>query len=361
MAQLTKTPRIYVDWNSYYNAMGIYTSSARDKCNADNQGSYNGMGMLNPTNQRYVVPYDVNCSIRYNSESWLLHPENANWMGILGHNLGTTGNSFNLSLGVDTVNDPSSLYYPTCNVVDDIVNSPFTNNLPHNKIIPEKDGFSIAQIDGFNSDHDFNQSQVKKIHLQWKDIASEQFNTSQLKFGAWCVGNYYDFPHSADVSVKMEYIYDGVQNVNTKGGSTLSNATYLKPADWGDGGAWQLGTDDSGNPIDNLRMGRRSWSVNFSYLSEDHIMPKVAATTNTESTFADDQNPNENTLLDGTDFISSVWNRTLGHHLPFIFQADNTNNSPDQFCLARFQQDSLVVNQTAPNLYSISLKIVETF
>ena len=359
MAQRTKIPRIYVDWNTYYNALGVYTATAIYRADTDEKGSYFSMGMLNPSNQRYISPQDIavghNCSIRYNSDKWILNPEQVNWGGVLGHNLKTVDSSYFFSLGVDR--GATELHYPYFNVINDIVNSNLQTEVVSK---PQFDGFSLVELNGTNADYTIDPSKIKKNHLAFTGIASTSVG-KEFKFGSWCIGNYYDLPHSADVSVKMEYSYDGVKNVTTRGGATLSNATYIKPADWGNYGAWQLGSDADGNPVDNLRMGRRSWSVNFTYLTEDDIMAKVAATSNASSSFEDSQNPNENTLLDGTDFISQVWNRTLGHHLPFIFQADNTNNNPDQFCIARFDQNSLVVNQTAPNLYSISLKIVESY
>ena len=65
-------------------------------------------------------------------------------------------------------------------------------------------------------------------------------------------------------------------------------------------------------------------------------------------------------VLNGSDFFSAVWNKTMGAgNLPFIFQPDKNNANPDQFAICRFDMNSLQVNQTAPNLYSISLKIKE--
>jgi hypothetical protein len=64
-------------------------------------------------------------------------------------------------------------------------------------------------------------------------------------------------------------------------------------------------------------------------------------------------------VLNGEDFFSSVWNKTMGGHLPFIFQQDKNNSNPDQFAICRFDMDSLQVKQVAYNTYTISLKIRE--
>ena len=158
-------------------------------------------------------------------------------------------------------------------------------------------------------------------------------------------------------SLKLSFEYDGVKTVQTKGGATLSNASYIKPADWGNGGCWQLGSDEDGNPVDNLRSGRRVWDLSFSYISDSHLMPMVAANSNIGA------DTNDTTLLDGSDFFSMVWNRTYGGHLPFIFQADGSNSdpAPDQFSICRFDMNSLQYDQVANNVYNVKLKIREVW
>ena len=66
-------------------------------------------------------------------------------------------------------------------------------------------------------------------------------------------------------------------------------------------------------------------------------------------------------LLDGDNFFSQVWHKTLGGTLPFIFQPDNTNNNPDQFAICKFKDNSLKATQSAFNVYDISLKIEEVW
>ena len=166
-------------------------------------------------------------------------------------------------------------------------------------------------------------------------------------------------PHSPDLSLKLSYEYDGIKTTQTKGGATLSNATYTKPADWGKYGAWQIG--DNPNP----RSGRRVWDLSFSYLSDSDLMPRVAGGTN----YASDQYTTDDyyqhlTTLKGSDFFSQVWNRTLGGHLPFIFQPNggtNGNNNPDQFAICRFDMNTLTYDQVANNVYNVKLKIREVW
>jgi len=66
-------------------------------------------------------------------------------------------------------------------------------------------------------------------------------------------------------------------------------------------------------------------------------------------------------LLTDDNFFSQVWHKTLGGTLPFIFQPDSSNNNPDQFCIAKFKDNSLKATQSAFNVYDISLSIEEVW
>lgn len=226
-----------------------------------------------------------------------------------------------------------------------------------NGLDPEYEGFSIASFNG--------------------DSVIALGTYTQYKIGSIVIGNYYDMPHSPDLNLKLTYEYDGVKTIQTKGGATLSNASYTKPADWGSAGAWQLGTNTS-----NLRSGRRVWDLSFSYLSDTDVFPVNASqslaaftgdgyhtdTDNPTSGFVDINTGSVNggtagefnsNILDSTDFFSQVWNRTMGGHLPFIFQPDGSNNNPDQFAICRFDMKSLTYDQVANNVYNVKLKIRE--
>ena len=156
---------------------------------------------------------------------------------------------------------------------------------------------------------------------------------------------------------------DGVKTIQTKGGATLSNASYTKPADWGDRGAWQLSNHPTDWELDNLRgynyrNGRRVWSLSWSFLSDSDVFPENAG--NTISQWSDEDSFDTN-ILDGTDFFSSVWSKTLGNALPFIFQPDSNNNNSDQFAICKFVNDTLQYKQVANNVYNVKLKIEEVW
>lgn len=351
------TPRFYVDIFQWLNSQGMLTLTS-SQWETDNLPSLIG---INPTEQIELIPSSGNTDIGWNDtivysigqdNLWKeIMPNDKNFFMVLGHNLQSAGASV---YAQEAGGNDSSL------ATTGLVN--FLYNGSDSTI--ENDGFSIGIG---NNAHDVD---VHKIHFRLDSLASTPSSsanyTTNPKIGSLLYGNYYDMPNSPDLSLKLSFEYDGVKTIQTRGGATLSNATYTKPADWGDGGAWQLGSDVDGNPVDNLRSGRRVWDLSFSYISDSDLMPKVAATTNlgsgdNEYIDPDTNTAYENSLLQGTDFFSQVWNRTLGGHLPFIFQANSSNNSPDQFSICRFDMNSLQYDQIAFNTYNVKLKIREVW
>ena len=96
---------------------------------------------------------------------------------------------------------------------------------------PEHNGWSLItfKLDGHNT----------------MGFTSEHYASS---IGALVIGEYYEMPHSPDLNLSLSYEYDGYKETTTKGGHTLTNSMYRRPAIWGDRGAWELWT---GTPEDN--------------------------------------------------------------------------------------------------------------
>ena len=211
------------------------------------------------------------------------------------------------------------------------------------------------------------------------------FSSTDIDCGAISFGDYYDMPHSPDLSLKLSLEYDGVKTIQTRGGATLSNATYTKPADWGDNGCWQLVSSDGSDNYDfskNYRSGRRVWDLSFSYIDSRNIMPSNATTNNLYSashyssdalindfgytsddvqTSATNNGAFRENILTSDDFFSQVWNKTIGGHLPFLFQSNGNLNLADQFAICRFDMNTLQYDQIAFNTYNVKLKIREVW
>ena len=163
--------------------------------------------------------------------------------------------------------------------------------------------------------------------------------------------------------------YDGVKTTRTKGGATLSNAQFTRGGTfWANGYAWELSgaDDDISNAIEmadrnrQKTLGRRIWSMNFSYLTPANLMPEFESLDYYATEYDDNWNKN---IHQSDSFFARVLNRVQGSHLPFIFQPNDTDNNtnPDQWAIVRFDQKDFTITQAAPDLYSLSMKLTESW
>ena len=365
--QTPGTPRFYIctlQWLKAQGLLSIANTSFEDVALQEN------LIGINPTDVKKLIfnpdaqnIYGANDVVRYNTTFPLgnIMSNDNNFAMALGHNFGSAESSFWVAEGTGDYSQG-----PITPLVN-IEGSADTSTIDY-------DGFSI--VTGNNAAN--MAENVIQFRFDYQGDVNV-YNDLSLKIGSLLYGNYYDMPHSPNLNVKLSYEMDGVKTIQSKGGASLSNATHFGPPDWGDAGAWQLGG------LSNLRTGRRVIDLSFSFISETDIFPvnasgSHAAYTNDGYYTDDDTNPTTgfndiattseeggtageftSNILTGQDFFSQVWNRTMGGHLPMIVQMSNTNNNPDQFMLARFDQSSLEITQTAPLLYSISLKIRESW
>jgi len=339
------TPRFYVDTISWLSSLGVDM-----KPEGVNVG-------INPTNLGHGSTDTGGSICRYGNNNINISSNvEFNFIAVLGHNHSGIELTPHFHSEIDGVDDGNKY----CSIID-IVNSGATGGAT---ITPQYDGFSIAEI---TTDHHYQVADITSVYLYQANLDPTPYHT-----GAFLWGKYYDMPHSPDLNLKLSYEYDGVKTIQTKNGSTLSNAMYTKPADWGDAGAWQI----KGNP--SYRTGRRTWNLSFSYLADTDVFPVNANqshvanstdgyhfyTSNPTTGFSDiaaDEVSFSSNILDGQDFFSQVWNKTLGNALPFIFQPDNTNNSPDQFAICKFDMKSLKITQSMHRKYNVRLKIEEVW
>ena len=215
------------------------------------------------------------------------------------------------------------------------------------------DGFSIYLADYTNQSAQSN----PRIRCDYYGSGTP-YNGSRVEAGSIILGSYYDMPHSPDLNLTMTREYGGIKTIETKGGASLSNAFYTKPAMWGEGGAWEL---YSGTPNHALaRSGRRVWDLSFSYLQNSDIFPAYSSLQR-YGTYEDWDDVTEDTLLVSDNFFSQVIHKTNGGQLPFIFQPDSSNNNPDQFAICKFDQKSFQFKQVANGIYNVKLKIREVW
>ena len=315
------TPRFYinvVEWLKVNNAITLSGSGDWD------ESIWNTLPVIPSYYDSNILDNATDLSFSSN----ILTPYS--FLAILGHNLRAYNPDYSMYIQSEGLNVETK----------DVINS-FTIGQDQGSLY---NGFSIGTFDG-----------AHKGNLHILVVG---------KVGSMVVGTYYDMPHSPDLKLTMTREMDGVKRIRTKGGADLVNHKYIKPAIWGDAGAWEL---YEGTPLNQelSRSGRRIWDLSFSYLSDSSIFPETSALSNLGHSDYDVYNWDTNTLLTDDNFYSQVIHKTNGGQLPFIFNpaggGDNPNNSADMFAICKLDMNSYEFEQVAKNIYNIKLKIREVW
>ena len=245
----------------------------------------------------------------------------------------------------------------------------------------------VAEYDGFSLQL-FPETELTSLEVDFNPEGDHN-PLGDAKIGSISIGKYYTMPHSPELKLTMTREMDGTKVIRTKGGNDLVNHRYTKPPLWGSAAPWEL---YSGTPTNQelSRSGRRSWDLRFNYLQDSDVFGANQSIGNYQSTawggyydpiytgggitggatdtfegydITDLYNTSTQSfgfldnLLTGDNFFSQVIHKTHGGQLPFLFQPDNSN--PDGFAIAKFDMNKFSFRQTAPNMYSVKLKIRE--
>tara|TARA_Y100000034_G_C6839775_1_gene379804 strand:+ start:282 stop:1193 length:912 start_codon:yes stop_codon:yes gene_type:complete len=245
-----------------------------------------------------------------------------------------------------------------------VVNKPYMAFLGHNfsnvAVITDEPTF-VDIINGTSGDFQPGFS-IMECKFNGEFATPSKFTIGGVaNVGSVVYGTYYDF-RSPDLNLSLSYEYDGIKEITTKGGSTLTNQFYNKPPRWGSLGAWEFG-----GTAYYAKSGRRTWDLSWSTLEDSTIFPDnaglISETGGSESQ-TDPRSGNDN-LLTG-DTFQRVIHLTNGGQIPFIFQSDstvsaNTSPKPDQLAIAKFDMSSFKFNQVANNVYDCKIKIREVW
>lgn len=376
--QRVASPRIYVSLGDYFESLGVI--NYENSYPAYYWGEVTNF-RLNPSSGfRDWEHTNENGKIFQRLELTKYFPINSKmWTGCFAHNLASCGQPMAFGCYVENLGAATNQYIG-------FGENPitFSINGDNRDTACEYDGFTL-QGASMTYPTTYNRL-VFRFKIEGATTGmGEQYFYPSLRASSMCFGNYYEFPVNANLNLNMTIENDGITTQKTKGGVTLSDVKYKGSPKWGDLGAWELAelsestgqlTSWSRNAQLGARTGRRSWDITFSHLSGKQVLPINSLGTklyniDTMSSYTEDEDYYDGghstaqyfhtNILNGEDFFSAVFNRTLGGRLPFIFQPDKNNNNPDQLAICKFQQDSLDIDRVAPNLYNIKLKIREVW
>ncbi len=409
------TPRFYIDYLQYWKAVGIIKGIGNHTNNLVQGDSAQGEAgypyILNGSSQNKTRYIGLDASISTKSpwefvgaddegysdigvilrQRQMLPTSSDFFIGVLNHNLSSVGAKgsavmdFKRSYAGDT--DFSSLDSlqaadVTLNEIVNYEDSAFLYN-----------GFSLAKITGIDvetintpADDDSlnNGFDIMDIRIG-HTLAPNADISFNVLLGSLCFGVIFDMPNSPDIALSMKRQYDGIHRVQTIGGSTLTRVNYSHPSPWDSGPPFTLNTFDyteepdidnsiepSFNTKANISRGRRVWELSFSYISSDNLfavnelMSKYNPTDSDSNGGYDAADHDadghfEKNIMTDSSFFNTVLEKTMGGALPFIFQPDNSNNSPDQFAICVLDNQSISFEQVAFNTYNISLTIKEVW
>ena len=259
--QNVNTCRFYVDLVSYLKASGLPFDDI-----------YNKVG-INPANIRTVqVGEDTPINlIRYgnSNNAFPVIPKNIpiRFIAVLGHNFHYRylNPHFHIGLGEGY----SYGYMEYSNIINWGAGTDY--------FTPTYDGFSIAKVTNMANGAIDDISRIS-LYQEQNDAEGQPNTAFEYKVGSFLIGDYYDMPVNPNLSLKMSREYGGIDELVSYNGSSFTNQAWLKPPDWGDGGAWEVykntTTGDSAWTHNNSalsRSGRKSWDLSFSYLDDANL------------------------------------------------------------------------------------------
>ena len=370
------TPRFYIDLLSHNQSIGnidkiFIKNDSGDITYANTNDGDDFLFDLINLNPEIINPIELlqendldNCRIGISFKNNIMTYYDRGFWGILNHNHGSTDTYFwARNIFTDSSTGSSSWFTER----EDIINGDVVNGYGRasdGKTGTIEDGFSIM-TGKMNDSGDVLGSAEFRFELNNPTNGSKTIN-----IGSFIWGTYYDMPHSPELNLTMTIINDGYKSIKTQGGSYYANTSYESSPKWNQGDKeiepWSVGE----NNIFRRRRGRRSWSLDFKYLSPKDLFSSNMSTEyyleHTDNVSTDDwslqgDSNKFNYNIDNDDsFESQVLNK-IGNGQRFIFQPDNTNNNPDQFAICQLEQDSLLIKQESKNLYNIKLKITEVW
>ena len=350
--QELKKPKFYIDMMSYLHAAGkteYFKNEELYDTDLDGHtysGTFEDLLYLNPIsiiktfNVGNIVP-----SVQFKSDkSFPTIP--VDFIGLLNHNL---------SNQITWIQSDISVLGASPYMFDKNINfGDASQTIEHN-------GFSLAT---FTQTHLLNPEIITIV--SWRDA-----NDSRNYIGSFLMGCTWSPPHNPQLKASILRKFDGIKSKKTQAGHTRSDMNYIGNPLWSGRNPFeQWNYDDNFVPDDSNMIiedsktnlgetGRRSWKLTWDYVSETNLFAELEQSSDTLNILADSSI--DNPFLESDSFISRVWTPTLGGSLPFMLQIDDSNMNPDQFVIARFKKHSLTLTSKAPNLYSFSVDIEETW
>ena len=362
------TPRFYVDEINYLMARGVAaTEFAVTDTDAGNTfigdslmttGSTAELFDMRPLNKvTFNTSSDTDGHVLITIDTQTA--TSVSYIAILNHNLKTAVGKIRVFCGdaasdvtaLDGANaDTSDQAWSNTNAIE-MINADTTTAAPDSKSVviePAADGSTIIKFT--NQNLRFYAIQLEGNTTNTGNATNGTWGSTNAFVGCIMLGEHHDMPHSPDLDLTRMISYNRLNDLQeSHGGQRFSNLKTIG----------RTASTTSKSPFTTASNayesfgGRIIYDMKFSFLSNTELMPDEYNTVPAPSSSVDDDN-----------FVSDVWNKTHGNHLPFIFTIDKEsegNNAESEYIFGRFANNSLDMTQVAPELYNVSLTVEEEF
>ncbi len=234
---------------------------------------------------------------------------------------------------------------------------------PQDYVVPYYNGWNLINLgDATMGLDDGRINLVFKQEYVINDVPTTS-NEFYAELGEISLGWSYQMQHSPDLELTQSFSNESISTQTTKGGHTLTNVSHNHAPKWL-GQQWVQSTLEIPTIVIGSA-GRRSWSLKFSYLSDDDTdKPLFPTTYNTVSGIFEGLADNPDTAAIDfqeynvkKDFLSRVWFGTNCGQLPFIFQP---NSDVQEYAICRIT-NTPSFTQISNTFYDVSLEITEVW
>jgi len=271
------------------------------------------------------------CAIKINTNVTDDTSASNTFIAILGHNFYQAGLKFKFQ-----TDDNSDFSTATSPALTEIVNTGGDVS-SGNWATPAYNGWSLFS---------FSQT-TNNQYIRLLTTTTGATYAADIKIGCILYGKYIDMPHAPSVALTRDWEAGAGSDISeSDGGMRYSNLKYINAPDWFLA-PYQISANNTPEKIS--RLGRLKYELTFPYLTESQLIVSDLGLSPAGSA---------NPIYNGNS-IFNILQYTIGAHLPFLYQPDNTVTGNYDFFLCRVtaKEEKQIVN----NVWEINMIIEEEY
>ena len=326
MAGTVARPKVYIDYISYFRAIGLPLGTGTTD---SVQGNIDDVFVYNPsktktfqTTGNALSKFTLFMGDGTGEASKLV--ESINFAAILNHNLNDIGADITFN-GLNSLAGGSATTY-----ANSIVGGDKNNFSLYNLPTMESYGFELSL-----------------------DYGEGEPQVESFKLGSIIAGRSFTFPHNANLSMNINN-ETNIRKTRTLGGSDIVDINYYRQPLWNGYPPFVATNEPSLSATSSI--GRRSWALTFSFLTQDSTFPQDMGEGFMFENYVENMSVWQN--YDTENITSHFMTLSLNGQLPFLFQPDSTK---DVYAWCRLKSNTFSVQQSAPNLYTSKMTFEEVW